>query len=97
MAAQLLQVEHYVRKLLYRNFIAFIKLAEVIVLAIDTFHIAMREEDCPRSTRTRDRRLFTVMGLKTVDHRIGRSPAISELSGDPVDTALTRAYLTFFK
>ena len=42
------------------------------------------------------RKLFAVVGLKTVDHRIDRGPAIANRARCPVNAALTRTYGTFF-
>jgi len=71
--------------------------ADLVILAKHALHVAMGKEYVAYTLRTRDNRLFTVVGHNPGNVHPGPCAAVPQLTGRAAGTAHSRAQGTFFE
>jgi hypothetical protein len=77
-ASFFLKAEHHLGKPVGGYGLAFIKLAEMVILTIDALHVAVRKEYRSRTFYSGNRRFLAMVRIAAVYLNIIRRPAISE-------------------
>ena len=97
MRAGILQAQHFIRQLVAVHCPGVSLpelLADLVILAKYTAHVAPGEKDRPGAPCSRNGRLFSEMQTGMRDRNTGTDPAKTDLPDQPVDSTVARATFT---